>query len=291
MRFDFGKWRKGLMIANYNNISVETENDYIKCKNRIINVNAVNPRMIIKTLLFEFGVNTSKEIMIDVKPIKFTKADTLLLLAIGINHYYVYCKQEKKKYEITFSYNFPIALEVELLDVFLENIDEITSAQLIALGEEGDFIRININNDRNFKQFKNRVDYIVRRNDRIFDVSYNYDLESVLNRWQQYCMRKFNKAYSQEVINAYKRIYNQPGFYTVTYLYEKEVVAQGVIFISDSSNTIYYCIFAWEEKFKSKSPGIYAYCKTIYKCFEKGYMFSFCYGAQKYKYDLLREFL
>lgn len=174
-----------------------------------------------------------------------------------------------------------------MLGIYLENINEITESQLINLGEYGDFIRIDVKNKEKFEKFKQRVDYLVRKNDREFEISYSYTLESVLERWQEYCKRKFNNIYSQSTLNLYKEIYSQSGFSTITYLYKNDVVAQGVIFVSEYSKTIYYCIFAWDERFKSKSPGIYAYCKTIYRCFEEGYKFSFCYGTVHFHFPTL----
>lgn len=279
------------MIVTYNNDLIEIENNYIRHRNYIINVNKVEANRIINILLFKFELNNAKKVTINLKPKKYTKAETLVLLAIGINHYHVYCYREKKNYEITFSYNFPIILEPELIDAFLTNIDEIVDAQLIALGENGDFLCVDVSDKEKFSAFKKRVDYIVRRNDKIFDISYEYSLESVLNRWQKYCKRKFDVLYSKAVLETYKKIYSQTGFSTITYLCNNDIVAQGVIFASERSKTTYYCIFAWEESYKSKSPGIYAYCKTIYKCFKEGYKFSFCYGSQTYKYNLIREFL
>lgn len=279
------------MIVYYNDHSIEAKLNYIKYQDYIIDVDNIVATKIIDFLLSECGLDSLAEVSIDFKPCEYTKAESLLLMAVGVNHYYVYSKQDNKKYEITFAYNFPFILEKELYSAFFENINEIAKAQLITLGELNDFIRVDVSNIEKFCEFKNRVGNIVRRNDKIFDISYNYNLDTVLNNWQKYCDRKFNKFYPQFVLDIYKKIYSQPGFSTVTYLYNNEIVAQGVIFVSEYTKTIYYCIFEWQEKFKSKSPGIYAYCKTIYRCFEEGYMFSFCYGSQKYKYDLIREFL
>lgn len=272
-------------------IVVETKNNFIYYQGYTIDVEQIQPKDVIEILLVKVGLNNTKELVIDSLPKCFSKAEILLLLAVGIKHHYIFCNNENKRYDITFSYNFPLFLEKEMLGIYLENINEITESQLINLGEYGDFIRIDVKNKEKFEKFKQRVDYLVRKNDREFEISYSYTLESVLERWQEYCKRKFNNIYSQSTLNLYKEIYSQSGFSTITYLYKNDVVAQGVIFVSEYSKTIYYCIFAWDERFKSKSPGIYAYCKTIYRCFEEGYKFSFCYGTQKYKTDLLREFL
>lgn len=280
------------MIVYYNDSwNFESNNSFIRCNKKIIDLNKIEPRKVIDILLFEYELNNAEAVIIDSVPKKYTKADTLLLLAVGSNHQYVYCEKENKKCDITFSYNFPVVIEKNMIDIFLKYIDEITKAQLIALGEKGDFIRVSIEDEEKFRKFKKRVNPLVKRNDKDFKISYSYDLDSVLNRWQKYCLHKFNQIYSKQILDVYKKIYSQEGFYTKTYLCNGEIVAQGVIFISDYSKTIYYCIFAWDERFKSKSPGIYAYSKIICKCFEEGYKFSFCYGRQKYKLDLIREFI
>lgn len=281
---------KGLVIYCDRKIKISTNNNIININENFINIETKTPQKVFDELLSKYKLNSYKEIIIESIPVRFTKAETLLLIAIGIGNLRVYCNSNAKNYEITFSYNFPIILEKNLVEVLVDNIEKITKAQLIDLGEENDFIRVNLERKEEFKLFKKRVKYLVNKNDKDIEISYNYSLDSVLTRWKEYCINKFNTDFSQNAIDVYKKVYSQSGFSTITYLYKGDIIAQGIIFVSEFSKTIYYCIFAWDETFKKKSPGIYAYCKIIYACYEKGFKFSFCYGMQEYKLKLLREF-
>lgn len=281
----------GKMRIYTDDSTIETENNDIKFNNIVLNVSRMQPAKVLKIICDYEKVKKAGHVVIESKQNLFSKADVLVLIAIGLYHLHIFCNDESKNYAVTFSYNFPINLEPKLIVNILENIDLIVKARLIVLGEAEDFIRVDVSKDDMYEAFFKRNKDLIKRNDRNFIISRNYSIESVLNSWKAYCYKKFNRVITTNEIEAYKKIYTLSGFSTLTYLIDGEIVAQGVIFVSDESNTMYYCIFSWDEKYKKKSPGIYAYCKAIQKCHEKGLNFSFCYGLQQYKTKLLTEFL
>ncbi len=280
-----------MIFTDKSGLYIKTNGDYISCANVIYDMREESPKDIMKSLYYKVGLGKKNNIIIDEKPDYYTKADTIVLLTIGINNLSVFCSRDCRYYDITFSYNFPIFIENKLVPLFVSLVDDLVKSQLIVLVETEDFILVNVSNRENYTKFKRRINYLVKRNDRDFKIIYGCDLEIVLRRWQRYCSIKFNRFYSQDVIDTYLKIYSTSGFLTTTYVYNSEVAAQGIIFVSEQSKIIYACLLAWDDKFKTRSPGIYAYTKMICKCFDEGYNFSICYGSQKYKLDLLREFI
>lgn len=270
---------------------IGTEKYLIKFEDIILDVSEIQPRKVLEFLLNYGGIRKAKHIAMESKPEYFSKADILLLLAIGVSHLHIYCTDESKYYDITFSYNFPIILEPKVVEIILDNIDLIVESRLIALGEVEDFLRVDVTDDCKFKAFLAHNNDLIKRNDKMFIISEHYSIASALDKWKLYCYKKFGRKFTTNEIIAYNKIYASSGFLTLTYLLGNEIIAQGVVYLSSDSKTMYYCIFSWDEKFKAKSPGIYAYCKAIQKCHEMGYYFSFCYGLQQYKINLLREFL
>ena len=228
---------------------------------------------------------------IDQRPAACSKCDAMLLTAVGLLCRYVFCEQDGKKYEITFSYNFPIVFESELIRRNINNIELFADANLISLAECGDFLRTEVHDELKYNSFLNRNQRLIRKNDREIIIQYDRPLKDVLLSWQQYCFTKFDTIYNDQVIQAYLKVYSEQGFQTRTFVLDRNIIAQGVTFRSDQSNTLYYCIFSWNESYKSRSPGIYAFCKAIQECHRTRTAFSFCYGNQSYKSNLLKDFL
>ncbi|MBR0514963.1 MAG: GNAT family N-acetyltransferase [Clostridia bacterium] len=228
---------------------------------------------------------------IDQKPATCSRCDAMLLTAVGLFCRYVFCEQDGKKYEITFSYNFPIVFETEFIRSNINNIDLFADANLISLAECGDFLRTEVDDELKYNSFIKRNRRLIKKNDREIKIQYDRPLKEVLLRWQEYCFNKFDTNYNDQVIQAYLKVYSEQGFQTRTFILDGNVIAQGVTFRSFQSNTLYYCIFSWDESYKSKSPGIYAFCKAIQECHRSRIAFSFCYGSQRYKSNLLRDFL
>ena len=228
---------------------------------------------------------------IDQKPAACSKCDAMLLTAVGLLCRYVFCEQDGKKYEITFSFNFPIVFESELIRKNINNIELFAGANLISLAECGDFLRTEVNDELKYGSFLRRNRRLLNKNDREIKIQYDRPLKDVLLTWQEYCFTKFDAFYNDQVIQAYLKVYSDQGFQTRTIVLDGNIIAQGVTFRSHQSNTLYYCIFSWDESYRSRSPGIYAFCKAIQECHQSRIAFSFCYGNQRYKSNLLKDFL
>lgn len=229
------------------------------------------------------------EMHFDFKPRKFSHTDTILLIVLGQYKRQLYCDAEKRFYDIVFSYNFPLVYEKHLIPTIIESFNEIVNAQLIALGIASEFIVVDVSSNDAYSIFQQKYNYLFRRNNRQINIQPT-SLHDVLINWKNYCERKFKQIYSIDAIKAYMNVYALDGFEPLAYYYQGELIAQGVRYKSVFNQTIYYCIFSWIERYKSFSPGIYAYIKTIELCHDIGYKFSFCYGLQPYKIKLLDSF-
>lgn len=203
-----------------------------------------------------------------------------------------YDVQKKEYYELTFSYHFPLYYEPHFLNFIQENIDLLVRGNLINFATKGEFIKVNLSDIQAFSNFEKRYNGLLRRNDKIFEILFDsIDIKSVLRNWNRYCIAKHNKKFSSAALNAYNIIYSLKDFHIVQYLYKNKVVAEGVVFISPETKTLYYCIFHWDEAVFKYSPGIYNYVKTIDFCYKHNYNFSFCYGFQEYKLNIIKDFV
>jgi hypothetical protein len=231
-----------------------------------------------------------EEFLFDAKPQRFSHADTIVLLALGRYFRGLYCVSENRSYDIVFSYNFPLIYEKHLFPYIIKLFDKVVNAQLIALGISSEFVVVDTSNPKEFAVFYKNFGHLLRYNDQKVIINNDKSLLDTLMVWRNYCFEKFEQLYSMDAIEVYSEIYAINGFEPLTYSLNGQIMAQGVRYKSDISKTVYYCIFAWDRKFKSKSPGIYAYAKTITLCHEIGYKFSFCYGPQDYKFRLINSF-
>ena len=245
----------------------------------------------IKELQRLLHIEHGQMLNIDKKPAACSICDSMLLTAVGLLCRCVFCEKDGKKYDVTFSYNFPIVFETALIMRNINSIDLLADANLISLAECEDFLRTEVDDELKYNSFLRRNQRLIRKNDREIKIQYDMPLKDVLLRWQEYCFTKFDAKYNDQVIQAYLKVYSEQGFQTRTFVLDGNIIAQGVTFRSNQSNTLYYCIFSWDESYRSKSPGIYAFCKAIQECHQGRIAFSFCYGNQRYKSNLLKEFL
>lgn len=222
---------------------------------------------------------------------KLSTYDTILLLAISYNIQTLRDIQTQELYEITFSYHFPLYFEKQFIKILLQNLEIIQNADVVNLATKGEFVRINVSSKQDYKEFYQKHGYWIRHNDKIIDINIdNNKLNETLINWNLYCKSKFHKEFSQDAINSYKYIYSLPGFYVIEHNYHNKIIAQGVIYKSEQTNTLYYCIFWWNDYYKSLSPGKYNYEKVIQYCHQSNLTFSFCYGFQRYKFELIKFF-
>ena len=231
----------------------------------------------------------SEEMFLATKPLYFSQADTVVLLALGQYVKSLHCTTENRSYDIVFSYNFPLAFENYLAPHIITLFDKVVSAQLIALGISSEFVVVDTSKAEEYTLFYEKFGDLLRRNDQAIIVK-SCQLCEALMTWRDYCLERFDQLYSMDAVDVYSKIYALSGFESLSYLLNGQVLARGVRFKSEHSKTIYYCIFAWDKKFKSISPGIYAYAKTIALCHDIGFKFSFCYGLQDYKLRLIEFF-
>jgi hypothetical protein len=228
---------------------------------------------------------------IERKPQQYSLADSIVLLSMGLLYRSVYCVLDSCSYDITFSYNFPIVYEKHLVPTIIEAFPYIVKAQLVTLGISEEFSIVDVSSAASYQVFIEKNGCLMRRNDKAIYIEIRNNLYEILMNWQKYCAVKFHRQYSMDAIYAYMKIYSLEGFRALTYFLNGEIVSQGVLYHSTYSKTNYYCIFSWNEKFRTRSPGIYAYIKVIEESHQTGYKFSFCYGSQSYKSALLLPFM
>lgn len=217
--------------------------------------------------------------------------EIILLLGIANNIETLHCVEDNNDYEITFSYHFPLFYESKFIEILLNNFNSIVYGNVVNLATKGEFVRVDVSNINEYKLFYDKHGYWLRHNNKILNMQVNnLKLNETLDNWNLYCKSKFGKEFSRESINAYKKIYSLPGFYVIEHMNKNIVVAQGVVYLSKQTNTLYYCIFWWDNKCKALSPGKYNYSKTIEFCHQNNLSFSFCYGFQKYKFELIKFF-
>lgn len=286
MQLGFGILKVLKMILCSKNLNIQVINDDI-----FINSYKVNQSIDIVELIQE---KTKKVDILEIDEIKnnFSRSECMILLAISFNVSKL-IDQLGNKYEVTFSYHFPLNYEQKFIRLLLENLDYVVKGNLINLATYGEFITCSVNDGFDFCGFKKKYAYLLRYND--IRINMKTDVAKVLdvlNHWNKYCYEKFNKKFSDEEIISYNYFYSMKDFHTISLINKQdEIVAEGIVFESKETKTLYYCIFWWDKNHKSLSLGIYNYVKIICYCNKCNLKFSFCYGLQNYKIKLLSPFL
>ncbi len=228
---------------------------------------------------------------IDIIKHALSKTEIEVLLGLSYNVKYFHQQKTNERYELTFSYHFPLCYETHFIDIMVNKIDLVYKGHLLNFATCGEFIKADLSNKLEQNTFNKKYAYLIRHNDKKISLNHNKKyLKSILNNWNNYCTKKFNKTFTPNEIAAYNYFYNLDNFYALHYEIGNDIMAEGVVYYSNETNTLYYCIFWWNDKYKSLSPGIYNYSKIISYCIDKKLFFSFCYGVQGYKLNILKHF-
>ena len=283
---EFGYLKAIKMILKNNDLSIQVINEDI-----VVDTIKINQNLNIVDLLKE---KTKHIDVFEIDQIKdhFSRNECMVLLAISFNIKMITDKSGNK-YEVTFSYHFPVNREKNFLKTLLNNLDYLIKGNLINLATYGEFLVCSVNEDFNYLDFQKKYDYLVKHDDKIISIRIdNAIVSDVLNHWNKYCDEKFNRIFNKETINAYNFFYSTSDFHTICLIDpQNKTIAEGIVYESKETKTLYYCIFWWDQQYKSLSPGIYNYIKTMYYCNRHNLKFSFCYGLQDYKLKLLNPFL
>lgn len=213
------------------------------------------------------------------------------IVFMSLSNFYnaVFSTKYLKFLDITFSYNFQLSNQKWIIPQLFKMNDKAFNNNMITLADSNDYIVRTINKNDEYEKFYKKFGYYIRRGDNVFEIK-NCNLDFSLKYWNNYCEKKHKKSFSEEAIDVYLNIYNNLGFNSIKILYNDNIVATSVYYRDENNRIIYFCITGWDEKFKKYSPGIYLYSKWIEFCHYNNYKFSFCYGKQKYKIDLLKFF-
>ncbi len=215
--------------------------------------------------------------------------EQVILLVLSNFYRKVYSVNYKKDLDITFSYNFPINYQKWIINRILDIPDISFNNNMVALGDSVDYIEVDVSNEKSYELFYKKYGRLMRKGDKEFEVRIN-DLKDTLDYWNNYCKDKHNKVFSNDALCVYKDIYSTFNFYSIKLLYKNEIMVETVYFKDVINKTLYFCILGWDSKYKNLSPGIYTYAKGIEYCHNNNYKFSFCYGLQDYKKEMLSFF-
>lgn len=268
------------------NLEINIDNEKI-----LINDDELLGNEIFKIEKIRFISRNLQSMNIDYIKHSLTRNEAITLLGLSYNIKSFIDIRTNEKYELTFSYHFPLKYETRFIDIMIKNFEFVYKGHLLNFATYGEFIRVDLNNKLEQLDFNKKFSYLVRHNDKITEINHNeIKVSTILNNWNKYCIKKFNKEFSKEELDSYNFFYNLENFHTIQYQTNKEIISEGIAYFSKETKTLYYCIFWWNNKYKSLSPGIYNYAKTILYCIKKEIAFSFCYGFQDYKLNMLKSF-
>lgn len=218
-----------------------------------------------------------------------TNVEQIVILVLSNFYMNVYSDKYNKYLDISYSYNFPIYKQKWIIDKLLKIGKKALDTNMIVFADSIDYIVKDVSNNNEYNNFLKKYGYYINRGDRIFETK-NCDLSYTLNYWNDYCNTKHNKRFSADAINVYEDIYSNLGFNSIKVIKDNVTVVTTAYFKDDINKIIYFLITGWNEDYKKYSPCIYLYSKGIEYCHNNGYKFSFCYGQQTYKNNLLKYF-
>lgn len=272
----------------YNNlIKINTYNNQIEIGEHIIDSSNPNKAFKqIKKILKNHDL--SRLVLEDYSKLGYN--EQLLLLAIATIKKGLWSLKTNEYLDITFSYNFPIYLEAWIIPVLLDNFNNVSKENMITLAKFSELIIVDVSKYNQYVAFRKKYAYCVRRGDAYFKMVEG-KLDKALTYWNDYCEKTHNKSFSTEALEVYHTVYSAPGFNVINIkdLDEHDVV-YGVYFLDNINKILFFCIMGWDNKFAKFSPGTYLYSKMIEFCYNNNYRFSFCYGNQLYKQQILEPF-
>lgn len=218
-----------------------------------------------------------------------TNIEQITLLALSNYYINVYSNTYSKYLDISFSYNFQIHIQKWIIDKLLKLGQEPLKTNMIVLVDSLEYCERDVSNNEKYNKFYKKYGYYIRRGDRDFKTE-KCGLSYAIDYWNDYCEKKHNKRFNADAVHVYNSIYSNPGFKSIKITCNNETVVTSVYFKDEINRIIYYLITGWNEKYKKYSPCIYLYSKAIQYCHNNNYNFSFCYGNQTYKKNLLKCF-
>lgn len=199
------------------------------------------------------------------------------------------CIFDKRKYHLTFSYAFPIALcDMNVISRVISNLDEVISVNALVYSITNiDFCvteRQDLVIDKLFK--KNKF-----KSKRFLDIKYkkNFAIDDIWGRYIEYCKKRFDINVGDDEINLYKKIFYGKCFYVNEFYLDDKWVCSTLLYQNDVYKILYNILVPWNLDLKEVRPGIVSLLINLKEANRIGYLFSMCYGGQAYKERILRE--
>lgn len=220
---------------------------------------------------------------------KLNDIEQIVLLVLSNFYKSIYISDLEKLQDITFSYNFPINDQLWIIPRILKIGKNVFNSNLVALGDSNEYIEVDVNDDKSYAKFYKKYGSYIRKGDKLFNAR-NCNLDYSLDYWNDYCKKKHHINFKKSTLKVYEDIYSTIGFNSINIIFNNEIILSTVYFKNEKNRTLYFCIMGWNDLYKKYSPGIYLYSKAIEYCHNNNFKFSFCYGLQQYKINLLKYF-
>lgn len=273
---------------------IKNNNFEIKIENKIVyyNKNEVkysSYKELYRILLEYIKKEKIAQIYLEGEYEPLTNIEQIILLVLSNYYANVYSNKYNKYLDISYSYNFPIYKQKWIINNLLNLEPKSLDTNMIVLADSVDYCEKDVSNIDAYNKFYKKYGHCIRRGDKYFETK-DCDLSYAIDYWNEYCEKRHNKRFNSESIDIYNNIYSNRGFTSIKIICDNEIVVASVYFKDEINKVIYYLITGWNEKYKKYSPCIYLYSKAIQYCHNNNYKFSFCYGNQTYKSNLLKYF-
>ncbi|WP_203180685.1 hypothetical protein [Streptococcus mitis] len=275
----------------YQNKKILTTNDTIYLQDVILDVGAFSVEKIFRICEKFVHENHIKIFYIVGKPSIYSLYDYILLLVLAKNKITIYDFISNQPFDITLLYHFSLEIENGFIDFCFKNIEIVFETQSISLCYKEEFLLTDVSDKERFEYFYKHFKSLLIKNRRKYNIIDDKDVVSeILQNWKDYCFNRFSVCFSNTQMRFFHMLYQQKGFKTRSLILDKRIVAQGIVYYSDITNTVYFCIFWWDNQFKKDSIGRYIYLEEISRCHFSKMKYSFCYGLQDYKCNIVKFF-
>lgn len=238
-----------------------------------------NERKILTKNIKELKINTNR---------KFSYDDYLFLFTCSRLEVQFIDSGSGEYLDLTLDYMFPLGINDEQKnDFIIENFLSIINYKMLRLVPKSELILYDTKKQLDTPKLINKYGYLLRKNRRIINLVYSTKFDFL--RWKKYCEERFIETIPLEKIEILKKLSEAINTRCITLVIENNIVAQGLVYICNNDSTLYFLDFWWDTSYRKFSLGIYVYLETIMWTKDRNLNFSFCYGNQKYKVDLLRR--
>ena len=238
-----------------------------------------------QTIVYNLLKICHRDTQLEVRNFENNDLDILALLGLTeLGCSFIY---NAKVFELSFAYAVPLNRDNFLKTYTINNLDAcLKNGQIVFLPSDSLYIVDHIEEDA-IKLIHRKEKRTIKKNLETI-ISHANFTQDFFDFWKRYDFNRYGETQTDAFIRFFKNVYSSASFELYEYIYDNEIVAYNVCYLSQNQKVIYDVLFPWEKSNNVYRIGIYSMIKNIEKAFSMGWGYSICYGKFDYKDSIFK---